>query len=376
MVDLHQPLGFQLAGSVPLPFAVLAAGRHPPHARIHVRQFRGQSTQSRLAAKTSEVGSAVQRRNGRFVDPAPDALRAGPGHAERPGQTKNDSRGHRRLRDGNREDPRSITLHNDLAVLYLEAGEPDQAAIHFTAVCRLQPTAAARFNLARALETAGRSSDAIEQYREAVRLDPAYARAVKGLANALLVAGSGREAITGFSELLRLDPNDAEAYNNLGFARIQLGEFQDAIESLQRALALKPDYPDARYNLARAFARVGRPDQALTEFREALKYRRDWLPALVDLAWLQATTANNEVRDAEEAVRLALRAVDVSGRQDAAALDALAVAQAAAGRFDEACRSAEAAEIIASGPGGSALLLLQIRAHLKLFRARQTVIFP
>ena len=37
VADLHQPLGFQLAGSVPLPRAVLAAGRHPPHARIHVR---------------------------------------------------------------------------------------------------------------------------------------------------------------------------------------------------------------------------------------------------------------------------------------------------------------------------------------------------
>ena len=272
--------------------------------------------------------------------------------------------------------PGSITLHNDLAVLYLEAGEPDRAAAHFATVCRLQPTAAARFNLARALETAGRSSDAIEQYREAVRLDPAYVRAVKGLANALLVAGAGREAIAGFSELLRLDPNDAEAYNNLGFARIQLGEYQDAIESLERALALKPDYADAHYNLARAFARVGRPDRALLQFRETLKLRSDWLPALIDLAWLQATAANNEVRDPEEAVRLALRAVEVSGRQDGAALDALAVAYAAAGRFDEACRSAEAAEIIASGPGGSASLLLQIRAHLKLFRARQPVILP
>ena len=97
---------------------------------------------------------------------------------------------------------------------------------------------------------------------------------------------------------------------------------------------------------------------------------------MIELAWLQATTANNEVRDAEEAVRLALRAVDVSGRQDGAALDVLAVAYAAAGRFDDACRAAEAAEIIAGQPGGSASLLSQIRAHLKLFRARQPVILP
>jgi hypothetical protein len=66
----------------------------------------------------------------------------------------------------------------------------------------------------------------------------------------------------------------------------------------------------------------------------------------------------------------------LSGRQDGAALDALAVAYAAGGRFDEACRAAEAAELIASGPGGSASLLLQIQAHLKLFRARQPIIVP
>jgi tetratricopeptide (TPR) repeat protein len=272
--------------------------------------------------------------------------------------------------------PGSITLRNDLAVLYLEVGEPAQAATHFAAVSRLQPTAAARFNLATALEKAGRSTDAIEEYREAVRLDPAYARAIKGLANALLVAGDTREAIAGFSDLLRLDPNDAEVHNNLGFARLQVGEFPSAIESLQRALELNPEYPDASYNLARAFSRIGRPDSALLQFRETLKHRRDWLPALIDLAWLQATTANMEVRDAEEAVRLASRAVDLSAHQDASALDVLAAAYAASGRFDEACGVAEAAEAIAGGPGGSASLLEQIRAHLRLFRVRQPVGLP
>ena len=100
------------------------------------------------------------------------------------------------------------------------------------------------------------------------------------------------------------------------------------------------------------------------------------MPALIDLAWLQATTANMEVRDAEEAVRLALRAAELSGRQDASALDVLASAYAASGLFDEACRAAETAEAIANGPGGSASLLEQIRAHLRLFRARQPVRLP
>jgi Flp pilus assembly protein TadD len=42
------------------------------------------------------------------------------------------------------------------------------------------------------------------------------------------------------------------------------------------------------------------------------------------------------IRSPEEAVRLATRASDLTHRTDAAALDALAAAQARLGRFDEA----------------------------------------
>jgi tetratricopeptide (TPR) repeat protein len=272
--------------------------------------------------------------------------------------------------------PESVTLHNDIAVLYLEVGEPASAAAHFAVVSRLQPTAAAHFNLAKALDTAGRAPEAIQEYRAAIRLDPAYARAVKGLANALLISGETAEAIARFGELLRLEPTDAEAHNNLGFARIQAGDDHEAIAALRRAIELKSDYADAHYNLGRAFVRSGEPFLALSHLREAVRLRRDWLPALTELARLQATAANPAVRDAGEALRLALRAVDLSGREDAAVLDVLATAYAAAGRFADARATAEAAERIASRPGGSAALLVQIRTHFERFRTGQPVVVP
>jgi hypothetical protein len=98
------------------------------------------------------------------------------------------------------------------------------------------------------------------------------------------------------------------------------------------------------------------------------------VPALTDLAWLQATTSDAEVRNADEALGLALRAVDLSRHQDGAALNALAAAYAASGRFDDACKTAEAAENVAAV--SAPLLVAQIRAHLNLYRVGQAVVIP
>jgi Flp pilus assembly protein TadD len=61
-------------------------------------------------------------------------------------------------------------------------------------------------------------------------------------------------------------------------------------------------------------------------------------------------------------VDLAGRAVTLTGRQDAQALDVLAVALASAGRFDEAVRTAREALVLATPPLSTA-----IAARLALF---------
>ena len=91
--------------------------------------------------------------------------------------------------------------------------------------------------------------------------------------------------------------------------------------------------------------------------------------AMGALAWLYATHPATTPPDAEEGVRLATRAADLSGRRDAPILDALAASYAAAGRFEEATRAAEAAEALASPP-----VAAEIRARLSLYRAGQPLV--
>jgi tetratricopeptide (TPR) repeat protein len=71
--------------------------------------------------------------------------------------------------------------------------------------------------------------------------------------------GNGRKnnedydrAIEDYTEALRLNPNDAEAYNNRGVAYRHKGDYDRAIADYEAALRINPNFAAARDNLAQA----------------------------------------------------------------------------------------------------------------------------
>ena len=239
--------------------------------------------------------------------------------------------------------PTVPALHDDVALLYLELGQPARAADHFAASARLQPgSAVARFNLGTALSAAGEVDAAIERYREALMIDPGYAVAHNNLGNALLVRGALDEAGHHFREALGAEPDHVEALNNLAYVLIESNQPAEAVEHLEHAMRLSPSYAAARFNLARALVSMDRPREAVIEFQRALELQPDWPGAALELAWLLATHPDERIRQPPAAVRLAEEAVVLTERRDARALDVLAAAYAATGRFDEASHAVEA----------------------------------
>jgi len=79
---------------------------------------------------------------------------------------------------------------------------------------------------------------AIEQYDEAIRLNPQYAKAYYNRGIAYYYLSQYEQAIQDFGEAIRLNPQYAEAYNNRGFAYETLGKSTEAERDFAKAKEL------------------------------------------------------------------------------------------------------------------------------------------
>lgn len=188
----------------------------------------------------------------------------------------------------------------------------------------------------------------------------------------LAAEGKQQEAIAAFREVVQIRPEFGVGHYKLGLALLEAGQIRAAAEPLRRAAELEPNEKRIHTTLANVLGSVGQPRPAVRHFREALRVDPDWLPAVIGLAWLQAT--NPAVLDPGQAILIALHATELTGSSHPSVLDVLAAAYAAAGRYPEAVKVAEAAEEIALR--GQPALVEQIRERLSLYRAGKPYVMP
>jgi tetratricopeptide (TPR) repeat protein len=231
-----------------------------------------------------------------------------------------------------KDEPGTLALHDDVAMLYLQLNRPTDAIRHFGIVAAYKPeVAAAHFNLATALTVAGLLTSAVAEYNKALAINPDYAQAHNNLGSIFLRTGRIDEAMPHVREATRLDPNNPQAHYNLGVIALQQQRTADAIASLKRSIELNTEQPSA----------------------------------LAELAWLLAAANDDALRAPALAVSYAEHAVALTARRDAAALDVLAASYAAAGDFARAVSTADAA--LALSPGNAA----DIAARRALYAAQQ-----
>ncbi len=151
------------------------------------------------------------------------------------------------------------------------------------------PYAETYYNLGVVSQRAGKIQDAIEQYEQALRVNPDFANAHYNLGVALLAVGRLREAIGHWEQALRIKPDDAETHYNLGVALVQLGQVPQAIARYEQALRIRPEYVEAHYSLGIVLDQAGKTQEAIEHFEQALKLRPDFAPARNALARLRAS---------------------------------------------------------------------------------------
>ena len=117
------------------------------------------------------------------------------------------------------------------------------------------------------------------------------------LGDALMHTGGVSEAIEQFKQALKIKPNYAKAHYNLGTALIQTGRVSEAIEQFEQALQIKPDYAHAHNNLGGALMLKGRVSEAIEQFNQALQIKADFAEAQINLAKAQAILKSNPAKN-------------------------------------------------------------------------------
>ena len=84
------------------------------------------------------------------------------------------------------------------------------------------------------------------------------------------------DAVEAFKESLRLDPDFGYALNSLGYVYVELGELEKAVETLKKYAALTPGEANPWDSLGYAYASMGNIEEAIKSYKEALKIWPDF----------------------------------------------------------------------------------------------------
>lgn len=145
----------------------------------------------------------------------------------------------------NRDQPTGML---QLAVFYLDRGQPDEAARLIEGAIEWDPNSAGlRHELAVVYSTLGRHRDALTEMEEACRLDPSQAEFQYKVGLAWNELGNLDKAIQAMEKAAEVDPRHARALYNLGLAYHQKQQPEDAVEALVRAESAEPEDPRIPY---------------------------------------------------------------------------------------------------------------------------------
>ena len=125
-------------------------------------------------------------------------------------------------------------------------------------------------NLGKAFyENTTTQTEAVETFRQALKLKPDSNRERLNFGLALLRAGKTTEGIAELEKVQQADPSLAHTWFNLGIVFKRQGESEKATVQMEKMVALVPNEPISHYNLGALYKLAGKTDEAIGQFEAA-----------------------------------------------------------------------------------------------------------
>ena len=228
---------------------------------------------------------------------------------------------------------------------------------------------AAAAALAGVLLHRGEIEPALELLGDTIRSTPPSVEARLVLADWYRRQGQPDEAASHFEAVLTLDDTSPDAHAGLADVLLSSDRAVDAIQHYRSALRFAEVPGPIELRLGDALVQTGAYEEAIERYRRALWRVDADAETLNRVAWLLATCPRIELRDCEQAIRLAEQVCRMTDHGNAAALDTLAAAYAECGRFSEAVTWVKAA-IDLSVNADDPAAVEAFRARLRLYVER------
>ena len=203
-------------------------------------------------------------------------------------------------------DPDDVDALNLMSNALLRSGDTDEGITLLSRVAKLQPDSpVAQVRLGAGLLMGGKSDDATQHMETALALNPEFQQADILLVMNHLQKQDYAAAIEAAQAYRRRNLTSTTPLNLLGRVYQAAGQQDQARESFEKALAFDAGDPAANHNLAQMA--VAREDLSAARqyYATILEHRADHLPALIQLALLDAKEQDGQalVKHLEQAIK-------------------------------------------------------------------------
>jgi lipoprotein NlpI len=189
---------------------------------------------------------------------------------------------------------------------YRVKGEYDRAIENYTEAIRLDPSYATAF--------VGRGNSyydkkdfdrAIQDYTEAIKLKP-NAAVFNNRGNAYRAREDSERAFQDYNEAIHLDPNNALAFNNRGNAYRDRKDYERATKDYNRAIQLDPSYAVAFNNRGLLFSEEKNYDRAIQDYDQAIRLNPKYAAAFYNrgIAYRSKGDSDRAIADYDQAIHL------------------------------------------------------------------------